>query len=166
MPKNTNATTNANNTRNRTRAASIRDELEKQAWILNPRLTNKLTARLTNRLQKKKAHMNGCDNSAHRIMRWQDRTLLAIGAILLTLFVIRAETAVADEPQWGLQLNSDSGTYTELAVDTDIQLDITGLVARVEITQRFTNRSSQWAEGLYRFPLPEGAAAERSLRLQ
>ena len=153
MPNNT----NANNTHNRTRPVSIRDELEKRARILNPGLTNKLT----NRLQKKKTHMNSCDNSAHRIMRWQDRTLLAIGAILLTLFVTRAETAIADEPQWGLQLDSDSGTYTELAVDTDIQLDITGLVARVEITQRFTNRSSQWTEGLYRFPLPEGAAVDR-----
>jgi Ca-activated chloride channel family protein len=94
-------------------------------------------------------------------MRWQDRTLLALGTILVVLFVIRAETAAADEPVWGLQLNSASGTYTELAIDTEIQMDITGLVARVEITQRFSNRSSQWAEGLYRFPLPEGAAVDR-----
>jgi Ca-activated chloride channel family protein len=51
--------------------------------------------------------------------------------------------------------------HTELAIDTGIQLDITGLVARVEITQRFTNRSSLWAEGIYRFPLPQGAAVDR-----
>ena len=105
--------------------------------------------------------MTSSELSVHRVMRWQDRTLLALGTILVVLFVIRAETAAADEPVWGLQLDSDSGTYTELAIDTEIQLDITGLVARVEITQRFNNRSSQWAEGLYRFPLPEGAAVDR-----
>ncbi len=60
-----------------------------------------------------------------------------------------------------LQLISDSGVYTELAVDTGIELDITGLVARVEITQRFTNHGSQWAEGIYRFPLPDTAAVDR-----
>ena len=54
-----------------------------------------------------------------------------------------------------------SGVFTELAVDTGIQLDITGLVARVEITQQFSNHGSHWAEGVYRFPLPAGAAVDR-----
>lgn len=64
---------------------------------------------------------------SRRIMRWQDRTLLALSAILVVLFIIRTETAIADEQAWGLQLKSDSGVYTELAIDTNIQLDITGL---------------------------------------
>jgi len=94
-------------------------------------------------------------------MHWQDRILLTVGTILLVLFVIRAETATAAEQEWGLELTIDAGVYTELAIDTGIQLDITGLVARVEITQQFTNRSSQWAEGIYRFPLPQGAAVDQ-----
>jgi Ca-activated chloride channel family protein len=136
------------------RAQSIRDDLEQRAWIQNPGLANRLACR-------RKHHNTGYHGSSHRIQRWRDRTLPTLGAVLLALFVIRAETAVADEQLWGLQLKSDSGVYTELAIDTGIQIDITGLVARVEITQQFTNRGSVWAEGIYRFPLPQGAAVDR-----
>ena len=136
------------------RAHSIRDDLEQRAWIQNPGLANRLASR-------RKHNNNNHEGSARRIQRWRDHTLLTLGAVLLALFVIRAETAVADEQAWGLQLKSDSGVYTELAIDTGIQIDITGLAARVEITQQFTNRGNVWAEGVYRFPLPQGAAVDR-----
>lgn len=45
-------------------------------------------------------------------------------------------------------------------VNTDVQMDITGLVARVNVTQRFTNPSSEWINGIYVFPLPENAAVD------
>jgi len=136
---------------------SIRDELEKQAWIQNPKLAN----RLNNRRVDGQHHNTSCSESARRIKSWQDRTLLVIIAVLLVLLVIRAETAIAVEQEWGLQMTSDSGVFTELAIDTNIRLDITGLVARVEITQQFTNNGNHWAEGIYRFPLPGGAAVDR-----
>jgi Ca-activated chloride channel family protein len=147
--------TDIQNNCNRLQRLSIRDDLEQRAWIQNPRLAKRLAG-------KKRQYTSRPDNS-RRIMRWQDRSLLVVGTILLALFVIRTETAVAAEQAWGLQLESESGKYTELAIDTGIQLDITGLIARVEITQQFTNRGSHWAEGLYRFPLPEGAAVDRML---
>ncbi|MEE8338723.1 MAG: marine proteobacterial sortase target protein [Xanthomonadales bacterium] len=154
MTSRKNTKTNPNRTQtSSSRAASIRDDLEKRAWILNPGLAR--------RMAKRHRHYSSCDASARRIMRWQDRTLLTLGAVLLALFIIRTETALADAQVWGLQLKSGTGMHTELAIDTGIQLDITGLVARVEITQRFTNRSSLWAEGIYRFPLPQGAAVDR-----
>jgi Ca-activated chloride channel family protein len=146
---------NIRNNCNRLQRLSIRDDLEQRAWIQNPRLAKRLAG-------KKRQYTSRPDN-ARRIMRWQDRSLLVVGTILLALFVIRTETAVAAEQAWGLQLESESGKYTELAIDTGIHLDITGLIARVEITQQFTNRGSHWAEGLYRFPLPEGAAVDRML---
>ncbi|MBT8073964.1 MAG: hypothetical protein HKP21_09670, partial [Xanthomonadales bacterium] len=145
------------------RPRSIRDELEKLAWAKNPRLARRLTRRLTRRAKHAKPRMTSHDNSARRIMRWQDRVLLTLGIIFLVLFVIRTETAIASEEQWGLQLQGETGAHTELAIDTDIQVAITGLVARVEITQRFTNSGSYWAEGIYRFPLPAGAAVDRML---
>jgi len=154
MTSRKNAETNSNRIQtSSSRATSIRDDLEKRAWILNPGLAR--------RMAKRHRHYSNCDASARRIMRWQDRTLLTLGAVLLALFVIRTETALAAAQVWGLQLKSDTGMHTELAIDTGIQLDITGLVARVEITQRFTNRSSLWAEGIYRFPLPQGAVVDR-----
>jgi len=44
---------------------------------------------------------------------------------------------------------------------TDVQVDVNGIVARVELRQRFRNPSEQWAEGIYAFPLPANAAIER-----
>ena len=135
------------------KALSIRDELEKQAWVQNPRLAKRMAGR--------KRQLMKISVGAQRYMRWQDRSLLALGAVLLAMFVTGSETAVAEEHAWGLQLDNDTGTHTQLAIDTDIQIDITGLVARVEITQRFSNSGKQWAEGTYRFPLPQGAAVDR-----
>ena len=142
---------------------SIRDELEQRAWTQNPGLASRLASRQGKQLTEGKHHDNSRHGNPQRFMRWQDRTLLALGTILLMLFIIRTETALADEPEWGLQLKSDVGEYTELAIDTGIELNITGLIARVNITQQFTNRSSHWAEGIYRFPLPSGAAVDRML---
>jgi len=149
MPKHTKSTDN-----NRPgQARSIRDELEKRAWVQNPDLAN----RLNNRLEGGKRHYD----NPRRILRWQDRILLTLGFVLLVLLVIRAETSIADDAFWGLQLTNDSGVYSELAINTGIRLDITGLVSRVEITQSFTNHGNHWAEGIYRFPLPQGAAVDR-----
>jgi Ca-activated chloride channel family protein len=141
----------------RRRSQSIRGELERQARIQNPGLAQRLEHRRT---EGKRQNIS-CFESTRRIRSWQDRTLLTLIGLLLLLFVIRTETAIADQQAWGLQMISDSLVFTELAVDTDIQLDITGLVARVEITQRFTNHGGEWAEGTYRFPLPADAAVDR-----
>jgi len=56
-------------------------------------------------------------------MRWQDRTLLILGLVLLLLFIIRSETAVANTLEWGIQFISDSGNHTELALETEVKLE-------------------------------------------
>ncbi|VAV94471.1 Inter-alpha-trypsin inhibitor domain protein [hydrothermal vent metagenome] len=43
---------------------------------------------------------------------------------------------------------------------TDVQLEVTGPVIRARVTQKFTNTSDQWVEGLYLFPLPDEAAVD------
>jgi len=153
MSKSKDATSNSK----RFQSGSIRDELEKQVWIQNPGLAQRLSKRQLHECQRHTTWFQ----SARRIKSWQDRTLLTVIAIVLVLFVIRTETAIADEQVWGLEMKSDVGVFTELAVNTGIELDITGLVARVEVTQQFSNHGSHWAEGVYRFPLPEGAAVDR-----
>jgi Ca-activated chloride channel family protein len=140
---------------------SIRDALEEYARTKNPNLAKRMARRLANRLAVADNQDQRQDTTARRIMRWQDRTLLTIAVLLAVLFIIRAETAYSNPQQWGLQLINDTGSVTALALDTDIQLDITGLLARVSITQKFTNSSDHWAEGIYRFPLPAGAAVDR-----
>jgi Ca-activated chloride channel homolog len=48
---------------------------------------------------------------------------------------------------------------------TEVDMKISGMVARVELRQYFKNPSDSWLEGLYAFPLPENAAVDQ-MRLQ
>jgi Ca-activated chloride channel family protein len=43
---------------------------------------------------------------------------------------------------------------------TDVAIDVSGIVARTRVTQRFVNPGSDWREGVYTFPLPESAAVD------
>ncbi len=128
---------------------SIRDRLEQQTRVKYPELAQRMSRH--RRLRRVR--------SRHTL--WQDRIMLALCAVLVTLLVIRTQVSVAAEPQWGLQLKSETNTYVQLAIDTDIQVDVTGLIARVAVTQTFSNHDDEWAEGVYRFPLPQGAAVDR-----
>ncbi len=42
----------------------------------------------------------------------------------------------------------------------DVDLRVSGMVARAKVVQRFRNPGDQWAEGVYVFPLPENAAVD------
>ncbi|MDH3316896.1 MAG: marine proteobacterial sortase target protein [Gammaproteobacteria bacterium] len=46
-------------------------------------------------------------------------------------------------------------------VATDVHMQISGMIARVRVTQRFENPGNTWTEGIYVFPLPETAAVDR-----
>ncbi len=48
-------------------------------------------------------------------------------------------------------------------LETDIDITVTGIIARTRVTQRFHNPSQEWVEGVYVFPLPEGAAVDHLL---
>ena len=46
-------------------------------------------------------------------------------------------------------------------VMTKVDMQISGMVARVELRQNFYNPSTSWLEGMYAFPLPENASVDR-----
>lgn len=48
---------------------------------------------------------------------------------------------------------------------TDVRISVTGIAARVSVAQRFHNAGTEWAEAVYAFPLPDGAAVDR-LRME
>ena len=99
-----------------------------------------------------------------RPLRWEDRALLIISSILLLLLIIRVETARADGPGdefYGLEFQGGAGMQRTVALDTDIQAEVTGLTARIEVTQVFQNSGQGWAEAIYRYPLPPGSAVDR-----
>ncbi|MBB3607276.1 marine proteobacterial sortase target protein [Rhizobium sp. BK602] len=109
--------------------------------------------------------------------------LAALTAMLFSLVTVaRAETA-APPDRSGQQLASlirpndvnsgsllfpskEPGYYVEAPrLKTDVEIDVTGPVSRVKVTQRFQNPSKGWVEGTYVFPLPESAAVD-TLRIQ
>ena len=54
----------------------------------------------------------------------------------------------------------DKSTLTQIALDTKVQMDITGTINRVKLSQTFTNPSNDWVEGVYVFPLPADSAVD------
>ena len=46
-------------------------------------------------------------------------------------------------------------------LDSDVRINVSGMIARVAVRQRFTNPSDSWQEGIYVFPLPEKSAVDR-----
>lgn len=60
-----------------------------------------------------------------------------------------------------LKLASGGVSMDAPMLKTDVKMDISGMLARVSVHQRFKNISSKWTEGIYVFPLPEDAAVDR-----
>src|SRR5713101_453229 len=46
------------------------------------------------------------------------------------------------------------------ALETDVVIRVTGMVARTRVRQRFANAAGDCVEGVYVFPLPEGSAVD------
>src|SRR5262249_4117953 len=88
-------------------------------------------------------------------MRWnRSFRLLIVFAVLL------AGRAAAAER--GLQLhNPQNGIVLDAPVlGATIQMRVTGIIARTRVTQIYTNPTREWLEGIYVFPLPDGAAVD------
>ncbi len=65
-----------------------------------------------------------------------------------------------------LMPSTEPGRYVEAPrLKTDVDIDISGPIARVRVTQRFVNPGKGWVEGIYVFPLPENSAVD-GLKLQ
>jgi Ca-activated chloride channel family protein len=96
-------------------------------------------------------------------------------ALLAAIVVINPGSAFAGEDfvhelgpgamQAGsLLLRMQDGYRVSTLLNTEVDMQINGLVARVSVRQEFRNEGTAWAEGVYVFPLPDTAAIDR-LRL-
>lgn len=87
-------------------------------------------------------------------------TLLAL-ALTLALVALLAPAAGATPPETGLHFETSNGERLAAPVlETDVRLQVTGMIVRAHVTQRFANPHDQWMEGVYTFPLPESAAVD------
>ena len=97
---------------------------------------------------------------ANRITHF--RSILFISFVCLSLLSLTTVAETANEPSAGtLYLTNDQAIKTNApSLSTDVDITITGLTARVKVTQTFENDNNQWVEGLYLFPLPENSAVD------
>ena len=89
---------------------SIRDRLESDAWKNHPGFAAEQASK----------HQ---PDSPGKSLKWQDRALLALSALLLLLLIFRIETASAQEEQWGLEFQGDGGSQRSLALKTRYQIE-------------------------------------------
>src|SRR6056297_3230817 len=91
----------------------------------------------------------------------QETAAMTFTRACFLIFAFAAAASSADaRHRAGLQLVSASGSTTAVTQSTEIDIRVTGLLARTTVTQRFTNQTQGWAEGRYVFPLPDGAGVD------
>jgi Ca-activated chloride channel homolog len=90
------------------------------------------------------------------------RFYICVVVIICSFYLsARAQITLNDVRSGELLVLTTPGYYEPATLlSSDINIDITGMVARVTLSQRFENTSNTWAEALYVFPLPEDAAVD------
>jgi Ca-activated chloride channel family protein len=84
-------------------------------------------------------------------------------ALALAVFIVTTPAhaaPVGDAPGTLYLKEGDGGRVASPLLFTDVQIDVSGMTARVQVKQRFVNPTAQWREGVYVFPLPDKAAVD------
>ena len=88
---------------------------------------------------------------------------VVMGAAILLLSMGAQAAKINDTRTGELLLKTETaGTFAVAPkVSTEVAIQVSGMVARTRVTQRFENPGSEHVEGVYVFPLPEKAAVDR-----
>lgn len=103
--------------------------------------------------------------SSRHFLKWT-MGLLGIGLLFVLADFARADSSsIRVEPgkasAGNLLVKQRDGFSEALHLNSDAQVTIKGMLARVVMRQTFENTSDAWVEGVYVFPLPENAAINR-----
>ena len=102
------------------------------------------------------------------------RAMFAMLAAMLCLAPVAARAATGAVAQAAatrvtegtlLLRAGDGAAVPAPLLETDVDMQVTGPIARAIVRQQFVNPTSDWVEGVYVFPLPEDAAVDH-LRLR
>ncbi|MEE4304850.1 MAG: hypothetical protein V2J19_11940, partial [Wenzhouxiangella sp.] len=74
--------------------------------------------------------------------------------LLVFCLALLAGPALASESGFWLERQAGGSREEALALSTEVDIQVTGMLALVEVRQQFFNQTGDWAEGVYRFPLP------------
>ena len=97
-----------------------------------------------------------------RATKWTTLLTITLIALLATRTGLTEEgEATPDSVQTGsLLMRMSEGYVTATLLNTDVNIVVNGLVARVSVMQEFQNSGQEWVEGVYVFPLPDKAAVD------
>jgi Ca-activated chloride channel family protein len=93
-------------------------------------------------------------------------TISILGICLVLFAGVKANAFLTDAEYNNIQTGAifykaEGGKIKKgINLDTDIKMDISGIVNRVRVTQKFKNPDDYWTEGKYLFPLPDNAAVD------
>ena len=97
---------------------------------------------------------------AKRLVQTAGSALISL-LLLSGVAVADVDTIKPEQVQAGsLLLRMQAGYRVATLMNTNVDMRITGLVARVSVRQEFQNTGTDWAEGIYVFPLPDTAAVD------
>ncbi len=96
----------------------------------------------------------------HRISKRQPAWIANLTVLLLAAFSSALAEMPAQTQSGRLLWQMQQGYTTATLLNTEVDLQISGLLARVSVRQEFHNDGPDWVEGLYVFPLPDGAAVD------
>ena len=87
---------------------------------------------------------------------------LFVSIVLAGAALLLASSANAAEEvrTGGLHFKTSAGSIAAPLLGTDVEIRVTGHVARASVRQNFRNPHADWYEGVYTFPLPENAAVD------
>ena len=88
---------------------------------------------------------------------------LFLSAIVLWVGCIGTAAADNEVTRGTLRLTGERNGVDVTLISTDVDIAVSGPVARTVLSQHFRNPSSEWSEGVYLFPLPPHAAVDRLL---
>ena len=97
----------------------------------------------------------------HRISNRQSAWIANLTVLLLAAFSSALAEMPAQTQSGSLLWQMQQGYTTATLLNTEVDLQISGLLARVSVRQEFHNDGPDWVEGVYVFPLPDGAAVDR-----
>ena len=91
-------------------------------------------------------------------------SLITLGLLVLSGEAGAAEKNPINEMQSGSLLIKvmPGGEYIQAPlVNTEVELEVSGIVSRAKVIQHFKNDSSDWVQGTYVFPLPDNSAVDK-----
>ena len=94
-------------------------------------------------------------------MQYRKWTILIMAILLAQPGLATEEGPSPGTMQTGsLLMRMSEGYVTATLLNTDVNIVVNGLVARVSVMQEFQNDGQEWVEGVYVFPLPDEAAVD------